>query len=215
MRIGLISDTHIPTAAKELWPQIYEAFRGSSPAGRRVDLIMHAGDLMVPQVIDWLEAVAPVMAVWGNGDFGGWQRTVPPDDPRLSEAKVLTVAAGNKEQGTRNTDDGAGASRRRPMFHVPGSEFRAVRIGLVHDLQLPEHPPLRTLEGQMQHYFGGPVDVIVRGSTHAAEITTVKGVLIVNPGSPTFPNHANTRLGTIGFLEVEDGRVRPTLIQLV
>ena len=22
MRIGLISDTHIPTAAKELWPQI-------------------------------------------------------------------------------------------------------------------------------------------------------------------------------------------------
>jgi len=56
MRIGLISDTHIPTATKELWPQIYEAFRG-------VDLIMHAGDLMVPEVIDWLEEVAPVMAV--------------------------------------------------------------------------------------------------------------------------------------------------------
>ena len=54
---------------------------------------------MVPEVIDWLEAVAPVMAVWGNGDFGGWERTVPPDDPRLSEAKVLTVR--NKEQGTR------------------------------------------------------------------------------------------------------------------
>ena len=84
MRIGLISDTHIPTAAKELWPQVYDAFRG-------VDLIMHAGDLMVPEVIDWLAEVAPVMAVWGNGDFRGWQRTVPPDDPRLSEAKVLTV----------------------------------------------------------------------------------------------------------------------------
>ena len=84
----------------------------------------------------------------------------------------------------------------------------------MHDLQLPEHPPLRTLEGQMAHYFGGPVDVIVRGSTHAAEITTVKGVLIVNPGSPTFPNHSNTCLGTIGFLEVEDGRVEASLVQL-
>ena len=176
MRIGLISDTHIPTATKELWPQIYEAFRG-------VDLIMHAGDLMVPEVIDWLEEVAPVMAVWGNGDFRGWQRTVPPEDPRLSEAKVLTVGD--------------------------------LRIGLVHDLQLPEHPPLRTLDGQMHHYFRGPVDVIVRGSTHAAEITELKGVLIVNPGSPTFPNHQSTRLGTIGFLEIEDGVARPSIVQLM
>ena len=198
MRIGLISDTHIPTAAKELWPQVYEAFRG-------VDLIMHAGDLMVPEVIDWLEAVAPVMAVWGNGDFGGWERTVAPDDPRLSEAKVLTLGGGNREQGTRNLELGTG-----------GAELgtRSLRIGLVHDLQMPEHPPLRTLAGQMAHYFGGPVDVIVRGSTHAAEITTVNGVLIVNPGSPTFPNHSNTRLGTIGFLEVEDGRVEASLLQL-
>jgi len=70
------------------------------------------------------------------------------------------------------------------------------------------------MEGQMQHYFGGAVDVIVRGSTHRAEITVVKGVLIVNPGSPTFPNHANTRLGTLGFLDVEDGRVVASLLQL-
>ena len=182
MRIGLISDTHIPTAAKVLWPQVYYAFRG-------VDLIMHAGDLMVPEVIDWLEEVAPVIAVWGNGDFGGWQRTVPPDDARLSEAKVLTIPAST-------------------------SHLTPLKIGLVHDLQLPEAPPLRTLEGQMSHYFGGAVDVIVRGSTHAAEITTVKGVLIVNPGSPTFPNHQNTRLGTIGFLDIENGRVTPSILQL-
>jgi putative phosphoesterase len=212
MRIGLISDTHIPTAARHLWPQIYDAFRGESPHGPRVDLIMHAGDLMVSEVIDWLEEVAPVMAVWGNGDFGGWERTVPPEDPRLSEAKVLVVRS--EEQGARSQRDGDAGS---PSGHLaPGSSILAppVRIGLVHDLQMPEHPPLRTLEGQMRHYFGGPVDVIVRGSTHAAEITTVKGVLIVNPGSPTFPNHANTRLGTIGFLEVEDGRVEARVVQL-
>lgn len=175
MRIGLISDTHIPTAAPQLWPQVYDAFRG-------VDLILHAGDLMVPEVLDWLDEVAPVIAVWGNGDWRGWQRTLPPDDARLSESKLLSIDA--------------------------------LKIGLVHDLQLPEAPPLRTLEGQMSHYFGGPVDVIVRGSTHAAEIITLKGVLIVNPGSPTFPNHQNTRLGTIGFLDIEVGRVTPSIMQL-
>ena len=175
MRIGLISDTHIPVAAPQLWPQVYEAFRG-------VDLIMHGGDLMVPRVIDWLEDVAPVMAVSGNGDQLGWERSIPPQDPRLSESKVLAV--------------------------------EGLRIGLVHDFQLPEAPPLRTLEGLMRHYFGGPVNAIVRGSTHAAEITTVKGVLIVNPGSPTFPDHKSARLGTVGFLEIENGRVRPSILQL-
>jgi putative phosphoesterase len=181
MRIGLISDTHIPVAMKELWPQVYDVFRG-------VDLIMHGGDLMVTEVIDWLEEIAPVMAVQGNGDYTGWERSIPPEDPRLSEAKVLSV-------------------------DLPGGD--RLRIGLVHDFQLPEAPPLRTLEGQMRHNFGGPVNVIVRGSTHRAEIITVKGVLIVNPGSPTFPNHLQTRLGTVGFLDIDEyGRVHPTILQL-
>ncbi len=180
MRIGLISDTHIPVAAPRLWPQVLDALRG-------VDLIMHAGDLMVPDVIDWLEEIAPVMAVSGNGDYSGWQRSVPPEDPRLSEAKVL-------------------------VLDLP--EGRRLRIGLVHDFQLPEAPPLRTLRGLMDHYFGGPVNVIVRGSTHAAEIATVKGVLIVNPGSPTFPNHQSARLGTLGFLEIEGASIAPSILQL-
>lgn len=28
MRIGLISDTHIPEARPQLWPQVFEAFSG-------------------------------------------------------------------------------------------------------------------------------------------------------------------------------------------
>ncbi len=180
MRIGLISDTHIPTAGRDLWPQVYDALRG-------VDLIMHAGDLHDPVVLDRLEKLAPVMAVSGNGDYGGWQRTEPPTDPRLRESRVLTL---------------------------DGPQGQPLRIGLVHDLPLPEAPPQRTLKGLMQHFFGGPVNVIVRGSTHAAEITTVKGVLIVNPGSPTFPNHRSLSLGSVGYLDIEDGRVHPSILQL-
>jgi putative phosphoesterase len=84
----------------------------------------------------------------------------------------------------------------------------------VHDFPLPEHPPQRTIEGLMSHFFGGRVDVIVRGSTHRAEITTVKGVLVVNPGSPTLPNHQTPRLGTLAYLDVEGGVVTPSILQL-
>jgi hypothetical protein len=82
MRIGLISDTHIPEALPELWPQVFEAFRG-------VDLILHAGDLHELSVLDALERVAPVLAARGNGEDGSGGRAVQPDDPRLREAWTL------------------------------------------------------------------------------------------------------------------------------
>jgi len=39
-------------------------------------------------------------------------------------------------------------------------------------------------------------------------------VLIVNPGSTAFPNHQSARLGTVGFLDIEGRRVRPSILQL-
>jgi hypothetical protein len=62
MRIGLISDTHIPEVAQALPPQIVQAFRG-------VDLILHAGDIYVPSVLDELERIAPVVAAAGDDDY--------------------------------------------------------------------------------------------------------------------------------------------------
>ncbi len=50
MIIGLLSDTHIPEAEKELPPELMEAFRG-------VDLILHAGDIYIPSVLDNLEYI--------------------------------------------------------------------------------------------------------------------------------------------------------------
>ena len=77
MRIGLISDTHIPEARPELWPQVFDAFRG-------VDLILHAGDVHELRVIDELEAVAPIYVARGNGDDGSGGRPALPDDERLT-----------------------------------------------------------------------------------------------------------------------------------
>ena len=61
MLIGLISDTHIPDRAKVLPQKVIEAFND-------VELILHAGDLTSPRVIEELEDIAPVMAVQGNMD---------------------------------------------------------------------------------------------------------------------------------------------------
>ena len=61
MKIGLISDTHIPDRLSLLPENVIKAFEG-------VDLILHAGDVTDYEVIEKLEKIAPVLAVEGNMD---------------------------------------------------------------------------------------------------------------------------------------------------
>lgn len=84
MRVGLISDTHIPEAMPELWPHVFDAFDG-------VECILHAGDIHDIRVIDQLHEVAPTYAARGNGDDGSSGRPVQPDDPRLQEVWLLEL----------------------------------------------------------------------------------------------------------------------------
>lgn len=88
MKVGLISDTHIPEAMPELWPHLFDEFS-------HVDCILHAGDIHHLGVLDQLEAVAPVYAALGNGDAGSGGRDVQPDDPRVREAWLLELAGFN------------------------------------------------------------------------------------------------------------------------
>ncbi len=61
MKVGVLSDTHIPGAALTLPPAVFEIFKD-------VDLILHAGDIVELSVLDELSALAPVEAVAGNMD---------------------------------------------------------------------------------------------------------------------------------------------------
>jgi uncharacterized protein len=85
MRIGLISDTHIPEACDHLPARVFEAFAG-------VDLVMHAGDVYVNRVLDDLAQIAPVMAALGNGDEGldGHRFKLDPD-ARVRVAHLLEI----------------------------------------------------------------------------------------------------------------------------
>jgi len=62
MRLGIISDTHIPERAKEIPKEILEDFKS-------VDMIIHLGDLIDLSVLKELKsACQDVKAVWGNMD---------------------------------------------------------------------------------------------------------------------------------------------------
>ena len=63
--IGVISDTH-----GLLRPEAVEALRG-------VELILHAGDVGSPEVLEALKGIAPVVAVRGNNDKGAWAEELP------------------------------------------------------------------------------------------------------------------------------------------
>jgi putative phosphoesterase len=63
--IGLISDTHGLMRQEAL-----TALKGT-------DLIIHAGDVGKPGIIEQLRVVAPVVAVRGNVDKGAWASELP------------------------------------------------------------------------------------------------------------------------------------------
>lgn len=167
MKIGLISDTHIPEAMPELPAQVRTVFNG-------VDLILHAGDLHCLEVLNWLEEIAPVLACRGNGDDGSGGRPVVPEDPRLRDALVTT---------------GAGFS-----------------VGLVHDVLDPEEFPKWPIERTMEFYFGRRTDLIVCGHTHVESIKRHGEVMVINPGSPTFPHNYSAQPGTVAVLTLEENR---------
>jgi uncharacterized protein len=86
MRIGLISDTHIPEACEHLPAPVFEVFRG-------VDLVMHAGDVYINRVLDELAEIAPVIAAVGNGDEGlDGHRFKLDADERVRGAHLLEIA---------------------------------------------------------------------------------------------------------------------------
>ncbi len=141
----------------------------------RVDAILHAGDIHILDVLYRLEDRVGVPVYCCRG----------------------------------NGDDGGGGRPVCPddprLQEAWTFEWEGFRIGLCHDMGLPEFPPHRTIETMMQRYFHGPCDIVVHGDTHVAEVEVIRDTLLVNPGSPMYPRNMNVSLGNIGFLRLENG----------
>lgn len=71
MKIGVISDTHIPSNCENIYDKIKKCFQG-------VDMIIHAGDITELNVLDELSLITPnVVAVCGNMDSEPVRRKLP------------------------------------------------------------------------------------------------------------------------------------------
>jgi putative phosphoesterase len=165
MRIGIVSDTHLPNLIRQLDELGPEPARFFSA----VDLILHSGDLTSPMVLDWLERFAPVVCTIGNND--------PIVDSRCQDVHVMVV--------------------------------NGWRLGMVHSLRRGFRPM-----AELQQLFPMPVDIMVAGDTHQERLEYRDGVVLLNSGSPTFPQHKDLRLGTVGLLELAPNRLRAEIILL-
>jgi uncharacterized protein len=183
MKIGLISDTHTAGSGRDLPQAVLDSLKG-------VDLILHGGDLECLGVLDYLETVAPVLAVRGYED------PLEPGD-RLADATRVVQIEGVRIGIVHDI-----------QWPTPGITTS------------PDGTALQFPDGGVQDLltrkFGQAVEVVVFGDTHEELICYYSGVLFINPGSPTYPGrrHRPGALGTIGLLEVVSGTVDVRLIDL-
>ena len=114
--VGVLSDTH-----GHLYPDVLKELDG-------VDHIIHAGDLGTYDVLAALRRIAPVTAVRGNVDMGGWADALP-SRVEVELGGVCVVVAHVAPRA-----DGAGRAG-QPVVVVAGHSHIAVeewREGILH-----------------------------------------------------------------------------------
>ena len=83
-KIGVISDTHIPSRTKTLPPEIFTLFKD-------VNSIIHCGDIVSEDVLIELNSIAPVIGVKGNMDPG--EITLPKEQVILINNTITACVA--------------------------------------------------------------------------------------------------------------------------
>jgi putative phosphoesterase len=178
-RIGILSDTHIREGSTRAIPgRVFEAFQN-------VDLILHGGDLAALSVLETLRALAPVVAVRGNNDFGELR-----DLPVSLRLEVEDVVI-----GLVHGDEAAFGRRVKPLANAPGNR--------------------QTAANAISHFeFDGDVDCIVFGHSHRPLLMEheVEGrkVLLLNPGSPTDKRYS-PHYGC-ALLKIDGDKIEPELV---
>jgi uncharacterized protein len=147
LRIGLVADSHVGEFLEAMPDWVGDALEGS-------DLILHAGDLSVVQVLEDLERIAPVRAVRGDHDI---------DADALPSSLVI-----------------AAAGWRIGLIHGSGGrrwDAHAVARGVLGDRRWQPR-----LEAGLRDRLGA-VDAVVYGHWHLPRITAAGSTLMVCPGA--------------------------------
>jgi uncharacterized protein len=93
----LISDTHLPTRARDLPASVWDQVA-------RVDVVIHAGDWVEPPLLDALEARANrLVGCWGNNDGDELRRRLPELAEVVLEGVRFTVVHETGPSSGRDT----------------------------------------------------------------------------------------------------------------
>ncbi|CAN5781776.1 YfcE family phosphodiesterase [soil metagenome] len=158
--VVVLADTHITSRAKTLPEEL-------RPHLKRADLILHAGDLMDPDLLDELAAFAPVRAVRGNMDLPD-HRLPDTLEFEFAGVRIAMIHDSGPKKGRR-----ARMKRRFP-------DARVVVFGHSHILWLDDEDGLLMLNpgspidrrGQPDHTFAL---LRVEGGDPQAELVIVSG----------------------------------------
>lgn len=172
----MVADTHVGEYMDALPQAVLEALEGC-------DLILHAGDLSVPSVLDELGVIAPVVAVRGDHDrLGG-----------LELPRTVVVTVGGRRIGLVHGDRAFPVDASVVAASVAARRAVAYRAGMSRAL-------VRRL---------GPVDAVVFGHWHERVEADAGGTLLFSPGAvcPWGSLHDSRPPGT-GWAGVADRAVR-------
>ena len=184
MKIGVVSDSHIPESGPLLQARLARLFKG-------IDILLHAGDVCELYVLEELQEMFTLtFAVWGEGDS---------DEVRHYVEETRVVRFGGRAVGMIHGHQYAEAQRQANRWQ---------------NRLLKRAPDPGTLEDFLLAQFEGEqVDAIVFGHTHTPYVKMHKGVLLFNPGAarsgPARREPARRGPGQVGPGEVEPGQAGP------
>ena len=108
MRVVVLADTHAPRRWRSCPPRVADVLRGA-------DVILHAGDVCVPSVLDELAEFAPVHVVAGNNDG--------PDVVAWGAPETLTVDLDGLRVGMIHDSGHKTGRTARMRRHFPDAEL--------------------------------------------------------------------------------------------
>lgn len=135
MKVGVLSDTHIPGRGKQIPKAVWEGLQD-------VDLIIHCGDIAAGFVLDRLREIAPVEAVYGNTD---------PFDLKQELPKTKVLRLGDFDLGIVH-GDGSRATIDNAFGAFPFIELDCILFGHSHV------PFIGKREGILMFNPGSPTD---------------------------------------------------------
>lgn len=186
-RIGVISDSHVPHRIPALPQDVFDWLAGS-------DLILHAGDVEDPRMLDSLRRIAPVHAVKGNVH---WQTATGITDQDLPLSLTLPVTAHGRTVTIWMTH---GHLNFRYLF---ADKFlmtsRTDVIQMINDRIIARLRRQRPVQAE----------IVVFGHSHKPLAETHDGVLFFNPGAVVGAADLNIPPSMGALLLHADGHIEP------